>query len=112
MASIDVLPASDVTGHNRKDIAPQLPSLRSNQGSYVDRSSTGWMRSTLTGIPLQEMRRRFKEDGYIWVKNVMPREDVYDMREQYASTLQTPPLTTVTLIVPQLLFPILPYRHA
>ncbi|KAL8904714.1 MAG: hypothetical protein Q9207_003078 [Kuettlingeria erythrocarpa] len=85
MVSLDVLPAPGVTGHNPKDVSPQLPSLRSNQGNYVDESSTGWMRSTATGTPLQEMRRRFKEDGYIWVKNVIPREDVYDMRERYFS---------------------------
>lgn len=88
MATVDVLSASGVASYEPKDRTPQLPSLRSNQGSYVDQSSTGWMRSTPTGTPLQEMRRRFREDGYIWVKNVIPREDVYDMREQYVSTLR------------------------
>ncbi len=32
---------------------------------------------------IEEMRGRYERDGYIWVKNVLPREDVLDMREQY-----------------------------
>ena len=59
-----------------------LPSLRSNHGDYVDQTSTGWMRPTHVDTPPEEMRNRFARDGYIWVKNVIPREDVYDMREQ------------------------------
>ncbi|KAL8825056.1 MAG: hypothetical protein Q9191_004643 [Dirinaria sp. TL-2023a] len=61
----------------------QLPSLRSNRGKYVEPSSTGWMRPTSRDTPVEEMRRRYKEDGYVWIKNLMPREDVYDMREHY-----------------------------
>jgi len=29
------------------------------------------------------MRKRFDEDGYIWVKGLIPREVVLDMRQQY-----------------------------
>lgn len=81
MASIDVLqpsniPAAETSSHF-------LPNLRSNQGEYVDQSATGWMRSTQPDAPLEEMRKRFQEDGYIWVKRVIPRDDVYDMRENY-----------------------------
>jgi len=43
------------------------------------------MKETLIDTPLEEMRRRFEEDGYVFVKNVMPREDVLDMREAYFS---------------------------
>ncbi|KAL8761547.1 MAG: hypothetical protein Q9184_002341 [Pyrenodesmia sp. 2 TL-2023] len=85
MAYVKVLSASGVASYEPKDTTPGLPSLRSNRGSYVDQSSTAWMRSTPIGTSLQEMRRRFEEDGYIWVKNVIPREDVYDMRERYFS---------------------------
>ena len=66
----------------------QLPSLRSNRGKHVDPSSTGWMRSTSRDTPMEEMRRRYKEDGYVWIKNIIPREDVYDMREQYEEPFQ------------------------
>ena len=61
----------------------QLPKLRSNYGAYLQDANVGWMRETPIDTPLAEMRRRFDEDGYVWVKNVMPREDVLDMRQSY-----------------------------
>jgi len=65
----------------------QLPKLRSNFGSHLDSGSVGWMLETPIATPLEEMRRRFEKDGYIFVKNVMPREDVLDMREAYFAHL-------------------------
>ncbi|KAI4287408.1 MAG: hypothetical protein L6R35_003331, partial [Caloplaca aegaea] len=85
MASVDVLSAPGTPADKSKDTASHLPSLRSTQGDYVDQSSTGWMRSTHRDIPLDEMRQRYRKDGYIWIKDVIPREDVYDMRERYFS---------------------------
>lgn len=61
----------------------QLPKLRSNYGRYLDNDTVGWMRTTPVNTPLEEMRRRFDEDGYIFCKNVMPRADVLGMREAY-----------------------------
>lgn len=66
----------------------QLPRLRSNYGAQLDPDSVGWMQETPVDTPLEEMRRRFNEDGYIFVKGVMPREDVLDMREAYFEHLQ------------------------
>ncbi|KAL8933762.1 MAG: hypothetical protein Q9211_005602 [Gyalolechia sp. 1 TL-2023] len=83
MASVDILHAPGIpTAENRSHL---LPNLRSNLGDYVDRSAIGWMRSTPSDTPVEEMRKRFEEDGYIWVKKVIPRDDVYDMREHYFS---------------------------
>ncbi|KAK4972543.1 hypothetical protein LTR66_011309 [Elasticomyces elasticus] len=61
----------------------QLPKLRSNYGNYIDSTSVGWMRPTPIDTSVEEMRRRFDEDGYLFVKSVMPREDVLDMRQHY-----------------------------
>ncbi|CAD6588646.1 MAG: hypothetical protein ASARMPRED_003676 [Alectoria sarmentosa] len=33
------------------------------------------------------MRARYEREGYLWVKNVIPREDVLDMREHYFQQL-------------------------
>lgn len=33
--------------------------------------------------PIENLRRRFREDGYIWIKGLIPREDVFRMREKY-----------------------------
>ena len=78
MASCDVqTPVHD------KIVSPKdLPTLRSNQGNHVDAASTGWMQSVPITTPREEMRARYERDGYLWVKNVIPREDVLDMREQ------------------------------
>ncbi|KAL9579778.1 MAG: hypothetical protein Q9212_004901 [Teloschistes hypoglaucus] len=83
MASAEALHAPRPPNAEIKNLASHLPCLRSNKGGYVNPSSTGWMRSTPRDTALEEMRKRFREDGYIWVKNVIPREDIYDMREQY-----------------------------
>lgn len=61
----------------------QLPKLRSNYGGDLAPESVGWLRETPIDTPLEEMRKRFNEDGYVFVKNVMPREDVLDMRQAY-----------------------------
>lgn len=60
----------------------ELPKLRSNHGDYLDPASVGPMRPTQVDTPIDEIRRRFDEDGYVWMKGVMPREDVLDMRQQ------------------------------
>ena len=64
----------------------QLPKLRSNYGNYVDSNTVSWLRATPLSTPLEEMRKRYEEDGYLWVKHLLPREDVYDMRELYDPT--------------------------
>ncbi|KAF6219106.1 hypothetical protein HO133_004931 [Letharia lupina] len=66
---------------------PKLPTLRSNQGSHVEAASTGWMQSVTTDTPWEQMNARYERDGYLWVKNLIPREDVLDMREHYFQQL-------------------------
>lgn len=68
--------------HDNLFFQKRLPTLRSNQGNHVDAASTAWMQSVTTETPKDEMRARYERDGYLWVKNLIPREDVLDMREQ------------------------------
>ncbi|KAF2484742.1 hypothetical protein BDY17DRAFT_134811 [Neohortaea acidophila] len=65
----------------------QLPKLRSNHGPCVDASSVGWMQETSVDTPLEEMRRRFNTDGYVFIKHLIPRETVLDSREEYFAHL-------------------------
>ncbi|GAB1742741.1 hypothetical protein NU219Hw_g8453t1 [Hortaea werneckii] len=60
-----------------------LPKLRSNYGDYLNQDSVGRMREVSVDTPMEEMRRRFEEDGYLFVRNVMPRDDVLDVRQAY-----------------------------
>ena len=41
------------------------------------------LRPTAKGTPLSEMRRRLDEDGYLFVKKLIPRADVLKVRKQY-----------------------------
>lgn len=82
MALADVQSAP-VAAHELCAPSSQLPVLRSNQGDHVAPASTGWMLPTPRDTPIEEMRKRFERDGYVWIKSVIPREDVLDMREQY-----------------------------
>ncbi|KAJ6447022.1 phytanoyl-CoA dioxygenase [Purpureocillium lavendulum] len=54
----------------------------SNQGKIAPQH-LGWMRPTSTDTPLEEMRRRLREDGYLFVKNLIPRKDVLRVRKDY-----------------------------
>ena len=80
MAEVQHVP---VPAHEIRAQPQELPRLRFNRGSNVELSSTGWMLPTPDTTPIAEMRKRYDETGYLWVKNLLPREDVYDMREQY-----------------------------
>ena len=40
------------------------------------------MQSVTAEISKDEMRACYERDGYLWVKNLVPRDDVLDMREQ------------------------------
>lgn len=64
-------------------ISKDIPRIRSNDGDYVEQHSLGWMRPTAAATAVDEMWRRFDEDGYLLIKNLIPREDVLDMRDQY-----------------------------
>lgn len=38
-------------------------------------------------LPLEELRKRYDEDGYLFLKHLLPREDVLKAREQYFNFL-------------------------
>ncbi|KAL6721449.1 hypothetical protein ACLMJK_000552 [Lecanora helva] len=70
--------------HPEPNTSNDLPILQSNEGAQV---ASGWMTPTPRDTPLSEMRERYERDGYIWVKNVIPRDVVLDMRENYFTAL-------------------------
>ena len=57
------------------------PVVGSNQGK-IKRQHIGWIRPTPKDTPMPEMRKRLKEDGYLLVKGLIPREDVLKVREE------------------------------
>ena len=65
------------------------PIQRTNYGAPIDPDMVHWLTPTYKDTPLQEIRARYARDGYIWMKHVIPREDVFDLREQYFQTISS-----------------------
>lgn len=47
----------------------------------------GQLKASSPVMPMAELRRRYDEDGYLFVKGLLPREDVLRAREQYFQML-------------------------
>lgn len=61
---------------------PLPQQIKANKG-HVQGTQLGWLRPTTMDTPLEEMRRRLKEDDYVYLKGALPRDDVLKMREHY-----------------------------
>ncbi|EXJ55643.1 hypothetical protein A1O7_08572 [Cladophialophora yegresii CBS 114405] len=62
--------------------------LRAIQGS-IPQPMLGWLRETPADTPLEEIRRRLFEDEYVFVKGLLPRDDVLRTREHYFSQFES-----------------------
>lgn len=56
-------------------------SVGSNQGKSTG-NQLGWLRPTPKDTPVEEMRKRLEEDGYLFVKRLIPRNDVLKVRKE------------------------------
>ncbi|KAK0304038.1 hypothetical protein LTR29_009353 [Friedmanniomyces endolithicus] len=72
-----------VPAHESVYKSHHLPKLRSNHGAYLDQNSVGWLKQTSVDASLEEMRARYSADGYLFIKGLIPREDVLDVRQRY-----------------------------
>src|SRR5690348_692966 len=43
----------------------------------------GDLQPTAVDTPIEEVRRRYERDGYVFLKGLLPREDVLKAREEY-----------------------------
>ncbi|EPS32186.1 hypothetical protein PDE_07146 [Penicillium oxalicum 114-2] len=46
------------------------------------------LRPSDPNLPLEELRRRYREDGYLFLKQILPREDVLAARHAYFTSLE------------------------
>lgn len=72
-------PALPVLSGSLKD---RLPGGLGQSGGRVSTDYIGLLRPTPASLPMEEMRQRLKHDGYLFVKGLIPREDVLDAREK------------------------------
>lgn len=54
-----------------------------SSGGAIDPDSVGWLEPTSKDTPTEKMREQYNRDGYLWVKGVLPKEDVWEMRKTY-----------------------------
>ncbi|RMZ67156.1 phytanoyl- hydroxylase [Pyrenophora seminiperda CCB06] len=50
-------------------------------------SQVGQLRESPANLPMEELRRRYQEDGYVFLKGLLPRSDVLAAREEYFKML-------------------------
>ena len=75
-----------------KNEEPIRLAVKGIKGS-IQEEQLGRLRPTTKDTPVEEMRRRLDEDGYLFIKKLIPRADVFNVRKQYASLrLQHPPM--------------------
>ena len=65
-------------------IQEYFPDGLGQNGGRIATDRIGLLRPTPASMPIEELRHRLKEDGYLFVKGLIPREDVMDAREKYA----------------------------
>lgn len=81
MATAAVLQASHPGLDSALGAAPVNDELyiRSNEGR-IEGDRVGRMRETANDTPIEEIRKRLKEDGYVFVKGALPRQEVLNVR--------------------------------
>jgi len=48
----------------------------------------GWLTPTDPGLPIEQLREQYRAQGYLWLKNILPRQKVLAFRERYFSAFQ------------------------
>ena len=61
---------------------PEELSVKGIKGDIQDQH-LGRLRPTSKDTPLTEMKQKLSDDGYLFIKNLIPREDVFHVRKRY-----------------------------
>jgi phytanoyl-CoA hydroxylase len=68
-----------------------LPSLHGQKlfvnDGLLHPDQVGELRQSSPDLPMDEIRRRYNDDGYIFLKGLLPRRDVLKAREEYFKML-------------------------
>lgn len=65
----------------------QAENLAVNDGPLTSENAA-LLRPSSPSLPLSELRARYDADGYLFLKQVLPRQDVLDARDAYFSSLK------------------------
>lgn len=86
LASKQVTPAKEFSDNygNYRPVEPRELALESNFGP-MDPSMIGFLQPTAADAPVEVMLERFQKDGYLFMKNILPKDRVYECRRAYFS---------------------------
>ena len=73
--------------HTLSEESHTIPLQRTDYGSHIDPTMVGWLKPTSKDTPVEEIRDRYLRDGYVWIKGIIPRDEVFDIREYYFSNI-------------------------
>lgn len=59
-----------------------FPDGLAQNGGRIPTERVGFLKPTNVSPSIDKMRQRLKQDGYLFIKGLIPREDVLDMRER------------------------------
>lgn len=69
----------------------EVPSFRGEKlyvnDGLLQPGQVGPLKESSPDAPLEELRRQYNEDGYVFLKGLLPREDVLKAREEYFKML-------------------------
>lgn len=67
----------------------ELPDLIAH-GRMLDKSPArlGWLTPSDSKSPVQELQIQYREQGYLWLKNILPRDRVLHFRKQYFAAFE------------------------
>lgn len=75
-AAVETMPALHTSG------VDEFSDIGANQG-VIKKEHIKQLRPTPKDTPISEVRKRLKEDGYVFMKGLIPREDVLNVRKTY-----------------------------
>jgi hypothetical protein len=64
-----------------------------SSNSAIDASYIGSLKPKTLDVPIEEMRAKYNAEGYLWIKGLLPPQDVIDARRQYFEYLGPTGLT-------------------
>lgn len=67
---------------SQSPLSTLLPDGLGQNGGRVSLSHLNRLRPSSASLPLDELRQRLQQDGYLFVKGLIPRNDVLDAREK------------------------------
>ncbi|KAJ4289644.1 hypothetical protein N0V90_010973 [Kalmusia sp. IMI 367209] len=70
---------------------PEVPSFNGEKlyvnDGILSPEQVGPLRQSSPDMPVEELRRRYREDGYVFLKGLLPRDDVLKARQEYFEML-------------------------